>query len=835
MSDIVDVAELELLVAAQERTLQGQEAAGLSLDHVRRQLQKARPQSSTIKWRRFLEDTLIENGKKIKERQSRTPPSPSIEMSDPGIELAPSEAATTRLHDPTLKSTPKPEASSGVVLPSGQPLVINVQAPPPAPSPPGNLNGTGELTLLQTAELEVLRRALLGGAQSLLTAAPPRDATEAAAKTDREERLEKQVEELGHLARTQQRLLEQLMARIQEMSEDQHKLRHGHRHRHARRHGRRRGDDDDANSHSQGSDSGGEDSPDSLRPSSPVRDLIDYDEIPLPTQRRVDRPADPDESPPLKQNLPAKVVYRNNSMEMSIPSSSRFLTLNERCTQLTGGTAAAAAAGNTSEFEESPAVGKSEAVKEESTDQLISLDPEGSEATPGGTSDGTPPLTGSLDRIPEEEGSPDDDDNGAGLGFHSPTKIVVNPGRKTPSFKFTDETSEVRDSDDISEVQLHAASCSSSLGDPWTANFGSGLERGSRSTLEELIAEGESLLMSSGEQKAHANLVRATPVFGSGRSSASISIEMRNPHRRSGCGLLGDQVKTEDDEELLSLVLQARRSLGLEKNPVDDDVITNERALQSAAAAGLSNGCLSGGNHGRAERKQLTARMPVSAVSLDDKENDGGGSANLSVPGRDSGENNVLVLAAWRPPQDTRLGARSTSEAPKAPVQVDDESLLRLQGSPSPVWEEPYALVANEQLAITDKEPVLSSPSMESIPAKSPDYLTGDEFPFGNPRNEPTPGSSPSSSGFTTIESSSRYTHVVALRPRQEGSSKSPARYSGHPRRFRDLASARKSQHEASVHSRTSAEWSRVMENRLKHAKEEWAMIAGRSSPVDST
>lgn len=154
MYDIVDIAELELLVAAQERSLQGPEGASLSVDHFRRQLQKARPQSSTIKWRRFLEDTLIANSKKLKERHNEPSPPAVEEVSDPGIEPATSETELTKREDIVAKSTPTCGSSNNVLLPTGQPLVINVQAPAPSPAAT-SLNSTGEIALLHTAELEV--------------------------------------------------------------------------------------------------------------------------------------------------------------------------------------------------------------------------------------------------------------------------------------------------------------------------------------------------------------------------------------------------------------------------------------------------------------------------------------------------------------------------------------------------------------------------------------------------------------------------------------------------------------------------------------------------------
>ncbi|KAF4753953.1 hypothetical protein FOZ62_028073, partial [Perkinsus olseni] len=148
---------------------------------------------------------------------------------------------------------------------------------------------------------------------------------------------------------------------------------------------------------------------------------------------------------------------------------------------------------------------------------------------------------------------------------------------------------------------------------------------------------------------------------------------------------------------------------------------------------------------------------------------------------------------------------------------------LRLSYAPPPHWEESRIGKAVKKTAAAE-EGLGSTPMSHSEPTGSPDFLTGDDFliqPSPSPSEMFPPGGSPAGSSLLTTESKSQYTHVVALRPRPERSSKSPARYNCRPR-FRDLASARKSQHEVSVHSRTSAEWSRVMENRLKHAKEEY-------------
>ncbi|KAF4664035.1 hypothetical protein FOL46_004457 [Perkinsus olseni] len=804
MYDIVDVAELELLVAAQERSLQGPEGASLSLDHFRRQLQKARPQSSTIKWRRFLEDTLIANSKKLKERQRESTP-PLAEVPEPGIEPATSESVSAKGEDIVPKSTPTPGSSSSVVLPTGQPLVINVQAP--APSPPGSLNSTGELALLHTAELEVLRRALLGAGPGLLNLGP-QDGEESAAKTEREERLEKQVEELGNLARTQQQLLEQLMTRIQEMN-DRQSFRS------------QPGRQSQLETKSRDAEAGTlmsvkEDSPDSLKEGRRKK-AADYDEMPLPTQRR----ASPDDSPPLRSNAPT--VAPRRTLEMSIPSSSRFLTLNERAPQesrlvLSSG-----------EFEESPGIGRSEAVQQQQQTQggslqLLALEPpcpgghsnESDEARQGGPTNGL--GRGSLSRIPEEGESHGD----GSLCFNSPKKIVVNPGRKTPSFKFS-EDSTVRESDDISEVPLHTGSCSSSLGDPWVANLGTA-ERGSGSTLEALIAEGESLL-SSGDQQAHANLVRATPVFGSGRSSASISIEMKGDRKTLDNTIEPVQVEERDPpgDGVPQCIREHGSSEGTDLGKAGREV-TKEGSPQSAQSSGAleptsGEGLTSFGGGPPVEGGMPLLKKSISAVSLDDKENYGG-SGNLSIHDRSDGsESSVLVLAAWKPSDNHRYSGGPTSEPLKVPVGAQDPP-LRLSYAPPPHWGESRIGKAAKKAA--EAEPG-STPMSASEPTGSPDFLTGDDFlaqPSPSPSEVFPPGGSPAGSSLLTTESKSQYTHVVALRPRPGKSSKSPARYNCRPR-FRDLASARKSQHEVSVHSRTSVEWSRVMENRLKHAKEE--------------
>ncbi|KAF4743837.1 hypothetical protein FOZ63_018951, partial [Perkinsus olseni] len=203
----------------------------------------------------------------------------------------------------------------------------------------------------------VLRRALLGAAPGLLNVAP-QDGAESTAKTEREERLEKQVEELGNLARTQQQLLEQLMTRIQEMN-DRQSFRS------------QPGRQSQLEMKSRDAEAGTlmsvkEDSPDSLKEGRRKKGA-DYDEMPLPTQRR----ASPDDSPPLRSNAPT--VAPRRTLEMSIPSSSRFLTLNERAPQesrlvLSSG-----------EFEESPGIGRSEAVQHQQTLggslQLLALEP----------------------------------------------------------------------------------------------------------------------------------------------------------------------------------------------------------------------------------------------------------------------------------------------------------------------------------------------------------------------------------------------------------------------------------------------------------------------------
>ncbi|KAF4718629.1 hypothetical protein FOZ62_000815, partial [Perkinsus olseni] len=407
---------------------------------------------------------------------------------------------------------------------------------------------------------------------------------------------------------------------------------------------------------------------------------------------------------------------------------------------------------------------------------------------------------------------------------------VVNPGRKTPSFKFSDDST-VRESDDISEVPLHTGSCSSSLGDPWVANLGTA-ERGSGSTLEALIAEGESLL-SSGDQQAHANLVRATPVFGSGRSSASISIEMKGDRKTVEDAV--DPVKVEERDApgrgVLQCIGERDSSEGTDLGKAGREV-TKEGSPQSAQSSGAleptsAEGLTSFGGGAPVEGGMPLLKKPISAVSLDDKENYGG-SGNLSVHDRSDGsESSVLVLAAWKPLDNHRYSGGPTSE----PLKAQDPP-LRLSYAHPPHWEESRIGKAVKKTAAAEAG-LGSTPMSHSEPTGSPDFLTGDDFiiqPSPSPSEVFPPGGSPAGSSLLTTESKSQYTHVVALRPRPERSSKSPARYNCRPR-FRDLASARKSQHEVSVHSRTSAEWSRVMENRLKHAKEEWAMIAGRRSP----
>ncbi|KAF4733963.1 hypothetical protein FOZ62_028583, partial [Perkinsus olseni] len=185
----------------------------------------------------------------------------------------------------------------------------------------------------------------------------------------------------------------------------------------------------------------------------------------------------------------------------------------------------------------------------------------------------------------------------------------------------------------------------------------------------------------------------------------------------------------------------------------------------------------------------------------------------------DGSESSVLVLAAWKPSDNHRYSGGPTSEPLKVPVGAQDPP-LRLSYAPPPHWEESRIGKAAKKAA--EAEPG-STPMSASEPTGSPDFLTGDDFlaqPSPSPSEVFPPGGSPAGSSLLTTESKSQYTHVVALRPGPGKSSKSPARYNCRPR-FRDLASARKSQHEVSVHSRTSAEWSRVMENRLKHAKEE--------------
>ncbi|KAF4696093.1 hypothetical protein FOZ60_002322 [Perkinsus olseni] len=564
MYDIVDVAELELLVAAQERSLQGPEGASLSLDHFRRQLQKARPQSSTIKWRRFLEDTLIAYSKKLKERQRESTPPTSGASGD--------------------------QRTGASALPTRKPQFHWYSDEPCWEPAPGLLN------------------------------VGPQDGAESTAKTDREERLEKQVEELGNLARTQQQLLEQLMAQNTEMN-DRQSL--------------------------QESAGPPEDSPDSLKEGRRKK-AADYDEMPLPTQRR--------------------------------GGSLQLLALEPPCP-----------GGHSKESDD--------AKQGEPTNGL---------------------GRGSLSRIPEE------------------------------------------------------GSCSSSLGDPWVANLGTA-ERGSGSTLEALIAEGESLL-SSGDQQAHANLVRATPVFGSGRSSASISIEMKGDRKTVEDAV--DPVKVEERDApgrgVLQCIGERDSSEGTDLGKAGREV-TKEGSPQGAQSSGAleptsAEGLTSFGGGAPVEGGMPLLKKPISAVSLDDKENYGG-SGNLSVHDRSDGsESSVLVLAAWKPSDNHRYSGGPTSEPLKVPVGAQDPP-LRLSYAPPPHWEESRIGKAVKKTAAAEAEPG-STPMSASEPTGSPDFLTGDDFLIIQPSPSPSevfpPGGSPAGSSLLTTESKSQYTHVVALRPGPE-------------------------------------------------------------------
>ncbi|EER00916.1 hypothetical protein Pmar_PMAR002988 [Perkinsus marinus ATCC 50983] len=367
---------------------------------------------------------------------------------------------------------------------------------------------------------------------------------------------------------------------------------------------------------------------------------------------------------------------------MSIPSSSRFLTLHEKATQESRSLL------GSGEFEESPGIGKSEAIKEQNevaSLQLVAFDPEciGSKDSEPVSQSGTGMMEG-LDRgplsmIPEEA-----ETHGAGGGslcFNSPKKIVVNPGRKTPSFKFSDDST-LRESDDISDVPLHTGSRSSSLGDPWAANFGV-VGRGSgSSTLEALIAEGESLL-SSEDRSAHVNMVRATPVFGSGRSSASISIEMKGSTNVQANPSNGVKVEVEGEE-------RENPPGGVAHNTIAEDDSSREATLgkteqhlhrESSLSAGIVvatpdtakyEGPISYESDARRVGTSEKPRKPVSAVNLNDKENYGG-SGNLSIPDRDGSDSSILVLASCKPPDKHRYGGRRRSpDALKVPLEVSN-------------------------------------------------------------------------------------------------------------------------------------------------------------------